>query len=64
VDIFASQGVNNTVGKFATGINETTVNLPPVSMVLLIPVANLQPVTTSLAVNCVVDTGGKYRVQQ
>jgi hypothetical protein len=23
VDIFASQGVNNTVGKFATGINDT-----------------------------------------
>jgi hypothetical protein len=39
------------------------VNLPLVSMVLLIPVANLQPVTMSLAVNFVVDTGGKYRVQ-
>jgi hypothetical protein len=41
-------GINDTGGKFAAGINNTS--LPPVSLVLLIPVANLPPVSTIPAV--------------
>jgi hypothetical protein len=51
-------GINDTCGKFATGINGTGGKfchqwqiLPPVSVVLLIPVANLPPVSTIPAAN-------------
>jgi hypothetical protein len=41
-------GINDTGGKFATGINDTGGNFfPPVSLVLLISMANLPPVSTT-----------------
>jgi hypothetical protein len=56
-------GINNTCGKFATGINSTGGKfatskadrrqiLPPISLVLLIPVANLPPVAMMPVANC------------
>jgi hypothetical protein len=46
-------GINDTGGKFATGINDTGDKiLPPVQLVLLIPVENLPPVSTTLVANC------------
>jgi hypothetical protein len=43
-------GINDTGGKFAIGINDRQI-LPPVSIVFLIPVANLPPVSTILEAN-------------
>ncbi len=48
-------GINDTNGKFAAGVVDT--GLPRVSLVLLIPVANLPPVSTIFAVG-VNDTSG------
>ncbi len=63
-------GINDTGGKFATGIND---NGGKFSLVLLIPVANLPPVSTLPAANChrcqgyrrqiatdINDAGGKF----
>jgi hypothetical protein len=66
--LFAT-GVNDTGGKFAAGVVDTGGNLPPASLtpvppVSLTPVANLPPVSTTLAkmvekfATGVVDTGG------
>ncbi len=58
----STAGVVNTGGKFANGVNEIpAANLPP-----LTPVANLAPVSTTLAklvakfAAGVVNTGGKF----
>jgi hypothetical protein len=76
-------GMNDTGGKFATDVNDTSGKfchqwqiLPPVSIVLLIPGANLPPVsmipvaiatgindTDSKFAACVNDTGGKILKQ-